>query len=67
MPIKYLILAGLALIVSCTTGGTSESRAQRLAGQVVKMIRFEHMAMAGRIALEGELGSADRLFQETVK
>ena len=66
MPIKYIIPAVMVLIVSCTTGDTSQSRAQRLAGQIVKMIRFEHMAMAGEIALEGELASADRLFQETV-
>jgi len=67
MPIKYSVLAGLTLIISCTTGNTPQSRAERLARQIVKMIRYEHVAMAGQIALDGELASADRLFLETVK
>lgn len=66
MLIKYLILAGLALVVSCGTSQTPQGRAQALARQSLKMIRFEHAAMAGEVAMEGDLAAADRLFLETI-
>jgi len=67
MLIKYFLLAGLALILSCTSSGNPQSPAERLARQSLKMIRFEHKAMAGEIALEGEPAAADKLFLETVR
>jgi len=65
MTVKYLFLVGLVLAASC--GKTPQERAQALAGASLKMVRYEHLAAAGEITLEGAFKGADELFLQTVE
>lgn len=61
------LLAGFVLASSCGSRQSPETRAERLAREALKMVRLEQKAMAGEIALEGKLKTADSLFLALLK
>ena len=63
----FILIAGLAVIASCTLQQTPLSRAQALAGESLKIVRIEQQAVACGLSLEGETKLADSLFVQMVR
>ncbi|MFH1068480.1 MAG: GDSL-type esterase/lipase family protein [Candidatus Glassbacteria bacterium] len=66
---EILAFWGLAflLVSACTLFESPGTRAARVAEACLKIIRYEHLAMAGKAELAGKAAEADRLFTAVLK